>query len=175
MELKNNILLILLIVLGSVFIGYKFGSKRVVTKYERTETSDTTSQWNKPLKAEKIIPHHLLIPVENIPDVFLGDVFIDSTKVIDVTFVDTLLVDVENEDSLVLKIWHYGQPIDLFNIEAKWNRKIITNTFTEKITLDKPTSIFDNVGLGVGVGFDLQGKPNVMIGVFYRVDLFSLF
>lgn len=172
MVTKSNILLILLIVIGSVFIGYKFGSKRVVTKYERTEKSDTTSQWTEPVKADKIIPKHLLIPVENIPDTFLGDIIIDTLKTVDVAFVDTLLVDNENKDSLALKVWHYGMPLDVFDINAKWNRRTITKTITKTITLE-PTST--NFGLGVGVGIDLHGKPNVMIGVFYKVDLFSIF
>ena len=66
-------------------------------------------------------------------------------------------------DSAYLNIRHYMGNLDIFKVKTTWNQETykeitITNTVIKKL----------DYGLVAGIGFDVKGNPNILIGVGVR-------
>ena len=66
-------------------------------------------------------------------------------------------------DSAYLNIRHYIGNLDLFKVKTTWNPEtykeiIVTNTVIKKL----------DYGLVAGIGFDVKGNPNILVGIGVR-------
>lgn len=155
---------ITVIVVTSMIIGALLQSKSCGEDSIALKTSDTVVVIKK--DTIRVVQTILSKPITRTEyatktdTIFISDtVFVwDSVRFAEVdTFIHRGL------DSAYLNIRHYMGNLDIFKVKTTWNPETykeitVTNTVIKKL----------DYGLVAGIGFDVKGKPNILVGIGVR-------
>ncbi|HNC42256.1 MAG TPA: hypothetical protein PK522_10780 [Nitrosomonas sp.] len=157
-------IVITVIIVASMIIGALLQSKFSEDGSIALKTSDTVVVIKK--DTVRVVQTIFAKPITRIEYATKNDtIFISDTIFVfdSVRFAEMDTFIHRGLDSAYLNIRHYIGNLDLFKVKTTWNPEtykeiIVTNTVIKKL----------DYGLVAGIGFDVKGNPNILVGIGVR-------